>query len=77
MPKSRKPTVGAIVHYFTGDREHAGGQLYHAAIITRVHTDDVVNLRVFFDMERATGIRQAARLLGNERNSAGWRWPTD
>lgn len=43
-----KPTIGRIVHVFVPP-DWNGGSDVAPAIITRVHSDTCVNLRVFYD----------------------------
>jgi hypothetical protein len=75
VPHRRRPQLGSIVLYSTGDREHNSHQTTHAALVTRVIDHDTVNLRVFFDMERTTGLRNLAYRLPIEGRGAGWCWP--
>lgn len=69
-----KPTVGRIVHYRQPDNEPAvNGTKVHAAIVTRVWSDSVVNLQVFFDsgpVEPVTSVE----VERPEEEGAGRRW---
>lgn len=51
----QKPSIGRIVHFYGED----GGLDPSPAIITKVHSDTMVNLRVFYDEgtpERVTSV---------------------
>ena len=69
----RRPRVGEMVDYFTGDTEFSPA-LFHPAVITRVLDDRCVNLRVFFDMSDNVPARDQAHLLNGEELRAGWRY---
>jgi hypothetical protein len=86
------PAVGRIVHYYEGDQEEpmksyggdwpgTNGTRIHPAIITRVFSDDCLNLQVFFDTKgtqvRSSVLRQPAEMIENgyRIGSSGWRWP--
>lgn len=89
---THKPSIGRIVHYYQGDYEAPHGNMqderwtgtngtrFHPAIITRVFTDDCVNLQVFFDAQ-APGARSSVMRIPDEMlngmhiASSGWRWP--
>jgi hypothetical protein len=76
---STEPAIGRIVVYVTDVAGAVNGSRFHPAIITRVWTDDCVNLVVFFDGE-GPGVRTSVlgwAILGKGvRNvCAGWRWP--
>jgi hypothetical protein len=73
-----KPTVGRIVHYFIEDanRQTPGmGQGPYAAIITRVHSDVVVDLMVL----QPADVRHAGSVIKLEEASEDsvnyWTWP--
>jgi hypothetical protein len=89
-------SIGRIVHYYQGDydpdnyisaqdskREWRGtnGTRWHPAIITHVHTDDCVNLIVFFDgkgqqvMTSMTRLPDEVFAEGMHCTNSGWRWP--
>ena len=85
-----KPSIGRIVTYFMGDLEAKGNHTWpsgpngtrkHPAIITRVWSDDCVNLQVFFDCGavemRSSALRIPELPDGVEMNPAnsGWTWP--
>ena len=61
----QKPTIGRIVHYKVDD----GG--IAPAIITRVHNDDCVNLRIFLDGRPCESRTSVVR--GDGRGQ--WDWP--
>ena len=63
------PTVGRIVQY--NDGQIAGGDLWCAAIITYVHSDEVVNLGIW-DPNGVVGQRTSVS-LGDGYDC--WRWP--
>lgn len=70
--KNQKPSIGRIVHFYpgTGDlqMDEAGRrQTAQAAIITRVFSDECVNLNVFTDM----GVVIQTSVL---RGVDGYRW---
>lgn len=69
-----KPTIGRIVHYKNTETEaqfQKGAQVV-PAIITRVHSDNVVNLTVFTDS--GGGVHQKTSVsLGTDAGT--WAWP--
>lgn len=83
-------TIGRIVHYYEGDFEPSTGSAtasgtngtrWHPAIITRVWTDDCVNLIIFFDAT-SPQVRTSMNRLPDEVfadgmhcTNSGWRWP--
>lgn len=90
-----KATIGRIVHYYEGDWEApkhyseaqqkgwsgSNGTRIHPAMITRVWSDNCVNLQVFFDAG-APQQRTSMSLLPDEVfaeemhcTNSGWRWP--
>jgi hypothetical protein len=94
---THKASIGRIVHYYQGDIEApdifqkgeghghewrgTNGTRTHPAMITRVWTDDCVNLLVFFDAS-APMVMTSMTLLPNEVfaegmhcTNSGWRWP--
>lgn len=77
----QKPTRGRIVDYRAANkRQMSKGAEFHSALITRVHDDGTVNLKVWpdgnpeFDVER---IAFAADAKGDIENAAPgtWCWP--
>ena len=90
---THKASIGRIVHYYQGDYECPGGggssehwagtngTRSHPAIITRVWTDDCVNLIVFFDASGPvvkTSMTQLPDVVfadGMHCTNSGWRWP--
>lgn len=75
MPfRKRPPFVAALVQYSPGDLEH-GRQLWHAALITKVYTEDMVDLMVVFsDADRGA---KRTRVIYSDKGHAGWRWPPE
>lgn len=89
---THKASIGRIVHYYEGDWEAppgasnetwggTNGTRWHPAIITRVFTDDCVNLQVFFDA-KGVQVKTSMCLLPDEVfadgmhcTNSGWRWP--
>lgn len=86
-------SIGRVVHYYQGDWEGpngfqtakwrgTNGTRYHPAMITHVHTDDCVNLMVFWDASTPTSKTSMTRLPdevfaeGMHCTNSGWRWPT-
>lgn len=73
-----KPTVGRIVHYYVEDvtrQTCAMGDGPYAAIITRVHSDAIVDLMVLSpaDMRHAG---QVAKLEeASDEALTYWTWP--
>ena len=90
---THKASIGRIVHYYEGDfdspysgmqNEHwrgTNGTRFHPAIITRVHTDECVNLIVFLDGTGQAVKTSMCRLPdevfaeGMHCTNSGWRWP--
>ena len=86
-------TICRIVHYYQGDHEAptgysdnaswsgTNGTRFHPAMITRVWTDDCVNLIVFFDATAPKVMCSMTRLPdevfaeGMHCTNSGWRWP--
>jgi hypothetical protein len=60
-----KPTVGRIVHFMEGGQPLP-------ALITKVHNDTCVNLRVFYDSNR-NGAWKSSVTQGT--GEASWAWP--
>ena len=88
---AHKASIGRIVHYYQGDYEAdhgdpkswsgTNGTRFHPAIITRVFTDECVNLIVFFDA-KGQEVKTSMCLLPDEVfaegmhcTNSGWRWP--
>ena len=89
---SHKPSIGRIVRYYEGDAEAPLGQQnrywsgtngtrYHPAIITRVWSDDCVNLTIFLDhngvVMRSSAVRLPDEVFADDVHcsNSGWRWP--
>lgn len=89
-----KASIGRIVHYYQGDYENpvagspkgagwagTNGTRWHPAVITRVWTDDCVNLLVFLDghgeIVRTSMCRLPDEVFAEDVHCAnsGWRWP--
>lgn len=77
-----KPTIGRIVHFHPADfdtearNDHEGtGPVVVPAIITRVWTDDLVNLTVFPDNGPPIVRSSVHRLASTRTNPYGWEWP--
>ena len=69
-----RPYVGATVLYCPGDLQH-DQQTWHAAIVTRVRSDECLDLIVAFS-DGTTGVRRRGVMPSDRPDSAGWRWPT-
>ena len=70
-----RPSIGRIVHYCDLDRD-----TLTAAIITEVHADNCVNLRLFYDEDRPvrhiTSVIKSLRSTPELRVEHGcWEWP--
>lgn len=65
-----KPTIGRIVHYF-----EPGSDVPQAAIITQVHSDVCVNLRVFHDGERFPRVTSVEQATSDNSENCRWEWP--
>jgi hypothetical protein len=66
----QKPSIGRIVIYKLPDAEpERNGTREHPAIITRVWTDDCVNLTVFFDATHSEP------RTSQQRSAGRWDWP--
>lgn len=71
-----KPAIGRIVIYFAKESERHNGQYIHPAVITRVHSDACVNLKVSFDagpVEHRDAVVMAGP--GELHNGGRWSWP--
>lgn len=68
-----KPTKGRVVLVTT--REKIGGENEHAALITKVHDDDTINVMV----QPAEGLPYPIPSVRHVRHSVigslSWRWP--
>lgn len=91
----QSPKIGDIVLYYQGDYEApegykkgatgpgTNGTRFHPAIITRVWTDDCVNLLVFLDavsvVVRTNMVRLPDEVFaeGLDCTNSGWRWRED
>lgn len=62
---AQKPSVGRVVHYFKGEEPMA-------AMICKVHSDDVVNLTVFKPEGGTAAAKSVSRLPGGPTR---WDWP--
>lgn len=62
-----KPSIGRIVHFVDPSGAHL------PAIITCVHSDTCVNLKVFRDAEGDSFITSV--VLNDEGGSSSWHWP--
>lgn len=70
----QKPSVGRIVHYYPSENEpHLFAEVGEpvAAIITRVWTDECVNLQLFTNSGRTPHLTSRCRGEGDGE----WRWP--
>lgn len=87
---THKASIGRIVHYYQGDYEcqppnaqgrGTNGTRLHPAMITHVHTDQCVNLMVFWDGGGPTAKTSMTELPdevfaeGMHCTNSGWRWP--
>lgn len=61
-----KPSIGRIVHYFADDSD-----LPHAAIVTRVHSEQCVDLHVWSQEGTQFGMTSVPNYPGGPR----WEWP--
>ena len=68
MPEVRKPYVGAIVYY-----KYRATDDVRAAMITKVHDDTWVGLRVF----EPGGLDRSPSHVEFWHNECGWRWIPD
>lgn len=80
---SQKPSIGRTVIYRLNESEVAtnGGSTVAPAVITRVWTDTLVNLRILFDSSEV-GHRTSVPIsdLGEDENEGhakpfSWYWP--
>ena len=90
---AHKPAIGRIVHFYQGDnfaptsmanKELWGGTngtRIHPAMITRVFSDECVNLIIFLDgtgsIFQTSIMLLPENALGNEQHfsNSGWKWP--
>lgn len=63
-----KPTIGRIVHY----NDH-GTTL--PAIITAVHANGLVNLKIFEDGHSTQSWKQSVPQANSTAEHGAWRWP--
>ena len=63
-----KPTVGRIVHFRTYSNDEV-----EPAIITKVHNDTCVNLRIFSDSQPHNDEFRISVTQGDSRGQ--WNWP--
>lgn len=70
--KAPVPYLGAPVIVLTSMK--IGGQNEHAALVTRVHSDDVVNVMVFPAEGDAYPISSISK--SSAEGSLSWRWPS-
>lgn len=68
------PALGLPVIVKTSEK--ISGQDEHAAIITQVHSDDVVNVMVFPGSGQPYPIASIARIKHSVTGSLSWRWPS-
>lgn len=68
--QSMAPHLGASVLVKTSEKIE--GQNEHAAIITRIHSDDLVNVMVFPGTGQPYPIASIDRAAG----SPSWQWPS-
>jgi hypothetical protein len=68
------PSLGLPVIVKTSEK--ISGQDEHAAIITQVHSDDVVNVMVFPGTGQPYPIASIARIKHSVTGSLSWRWPS-
>ena len=74
MPSSM-PTIGRIVHYTIAENEEpVNGSCTFPAIITFVHSEDLVNLQVFYDAYPNENHWKTSVNRNNAPNSS-WDWP--
>lgn len=73
LPLRAKPAVCRIVLVCTP--RMIGGQNVHAAIITRVHSDDVVNVLLIPDGEAPYPIPDVPYSEPPQAGVITWRWP--
>lgn len=69
-----KPSVGRIVHFVEVRR----GDSHCAAVITRVHADTCVNLRLFEDhasYDPPSEFKTRVFLDEDDKHSGTWHWP--
>lgn len=66
-----KPTVGRIVHYWPFGQMEDGSNQPHAAIVTFVHSDRMVNLCAHNDRGHAYGITSIPLLQDDDEPPIG------
>lgn len=69
-PEMAAPYLGAPVVVITSGT--IGGQSEHAAIVTRVHSGDLVNVMVF----PGEGQPYPVASINREAGAPSWRWPS-
>ena len=65
-----KPSIGRIVHYWDGDLAEPS-----PAIITKVWSDECINLKVFRDGVDSSECVTSVPLLHEAKLSMFWSWP--
>jgi hypothetical protein len=66
-----KPSVGRIVHALVPPSGNNGAPIA-PAIITRVWSDDVINIRVFSDGSTGTPLYTSIRLFEDQAAAEAW-----
>lgn len=73
-----KPTVGRIVHYTNlGDRDGKYPPEIQAALVTKVESDTVLSLCIFYPTGQffREGVHKTDAKPGTENARGFWNWP--
>lgn len=77
MSETQKPSVGRIVHVCLNDGTTYNGAKTFPAIVTAVHTDTLINARVFVDGPEVLWLTSIPHVdtVPESYTSPTWGWP--
>lgn len=70
------PSIGRIVHYFPGPEEVVNDRGIMPAMITAVHNENCVNLKIFVDGQGQELWRSSVVQKAPGYDTRCWDWPT-
>ncbi len=69
-----KPTIGRIVHFYLDRSDEHDDPI--SSIITKVHNDTCVNLRLFYDDDEHAHTEHVTSVTPRYKGEGwGWEWP--